>query len=297
MDYLEQYYKYHTKSSLIRDIDPANDTLKYVCNRFELNIEQRYWLAFLYACCYSPTTTYYIYNEFPDYENVDINRLNRWWVRNKHNLIFQTDRLRVKTSDNFVNAFASYRLLLNGKRQSDYFSSLMIGNQTENYHNVWKATSNIFTFGRFTLFIYMEMLHVLTGLPMMPHTLILRDADSCRNGVALACNLKELNTHGTKKQLTASQHKLLQERFEQIRAHIEGLNIPHKNIWNIETTLCAYKKFRLGKRYIGFYIERAGRELEKMNRTILTGVDWTPLWQFREETYDHKYLFEKWRKN
>lgn len=296
MDYLTQYYNYHTKSSLIRDIDPANDTLSYICNRYELNIEQRYWLAFLYACCYSPTTTYYIYNEFPDFENVNTARLQLWWNRNKHNLIFQTDRLRVKTSDQFVQAFVSYKLLLNGRRQADFFNSLLIGNSTQNYNNVWYASQKIYTFGRFTLFIYMEMLNVLTGLDIMPETLILKDADSCRNGVALAFGLKELNTHGTKKNLTTEQHNILQGKFEEIKAHIQTLNIPHKNVWNIETTLCAYKKYRMKKRYIGFYIERAGRELEKMSKSIILGVDWNSLWQFREETYEHKYLFEKWRK-
>lgn len=65
------FIDYHVQSSKAKDIDPANDCLKYVCDRFELNIEQRYWLSFLFATCYSATTVYYIYNEFPDYENVD----------------------------------------------------------------------------------------------------------------------------------------------------------------------------------------------------------------------------------
>jgi len=293
MDNLEKYIEYHIKSSKIRDIDPANDTLKYICDRFELNIEQRYWLAFLYACCYSPTTTYFIYNEFPDFENVNEKRLQKWWDKNRSNLIFQTDRLRVKSSNQFVDAFISYRNLIGKKTQHEFFSGLLNKSNDLSYSNVWSKSSEIFTFGRFTLFIYLEMLNVLTEIPIEPSTLILKDAESCRNGVALAFDLDEYNTHRNGRVLSPEQHKHLQNKFEELRKKISKLQIEHKNIWNIETTLCAYKKHRLGKRYVGFYIERAGKEIQQMQNTITQGVDWEPLWQFREETYEHKYLFEK----
>ena len=42
------YIDYHIESSKAKDIDPSNDCLKYLCDRFELNIEQRFWLAFLF---------------------------------------------------------------------------------------------------------------------------------------------------------------------------------------------------------------------------------------------------------
>ena len=40
------YIDYHIESSKAKDIDPSNDCLKYLCDRFELNIEQRFWLAY-----------------------------------------------------------------------------------------------------------------------------------------------------------------------------------------------------------------------------------------------------------
>ena len=48
MDGLAEYLSYHRQSSIAKDIDPQNDCLQYVANRFELNMEQRYWLAFLF---------------------------------------------------------------------------------------------------------------------------------------------------------------------------------------------------------------------------------------------------------
>lgn len=291
---LKEYLLYHSRSSKCKDIDPANDTLRYISNRFELNIEQRYWLAFLYACTYSPATTYYIYNEFPDFENVDVNRLQKWWESKKHLLVFQTDRLRVKSSNHFVPAFISYRNLIGNRTQDEYFSSLCASNSDANYANVYKGATNIFTFGRFTLFIYLEMLHVLTDLPIEPTTLELGEAESCRNGVAFAYNRRELNTHGKDKKLTKSELELLQDDFHDLMEIVQTLDIEHKSIWNVETTLCAYKKYRLGKRFVGFYIERAGKEITKMSKEIPSGIDWTPLWEFRKETYNHKLLHELW---
>ena len=73
---------------------------------------------------------------------------------------------------------------------------------------------------------------------------------------------------------------------------IQEYDITHKNIWNIETTLCAYKKYNLGKRYIGYYIERQKKEIDKMQYLVDNGVDWSVLWDFRQETYDKKWLTE-----
>ena len=75
-------------------------------------------------------------------------------------------------------------------------------------------------------------------------------------------------------------------------SQIQEFDIQHKNIWNVETTLCAYKKYKKGKRYIGFYIDRQRKEIEKMQHNVKEGVDWSPLWDFRQETYDKKWLNE-----
>lgn len=297
MDNINDFLRYHINSSKVRDIDPANDTLRYICDRFELNLEQRYWLAFLYACTYSPTTTYYVYNEFPDYENVDINRLQRWWVSKKQFLIFQTDRLRIKSSNQFVPAFESYQQLMAGGTQHEFFTNLVVTDDPDaTYDNVYKAASRIFTFGRFTLFIYLEMLYVLTGLPLQPTILDLSEAESCRNGLALALGRNDLNTHKQSKKLSRGDLQYLQSEFSKLHDLVKQQSIEHTNIWNVETTLCAYKKFRLGKRYVGYYIDRAGKEIEQMSKAIPQGVDWSPLWDFRKETYQHNLLKELWSK-
>lgn len=287
-----KYIEYHVQSSKAKDIDPANDCLKYVCDRFELNIEQRYWLAFLFATCYCATTVYYIYNEFPDFENVDVNRLQRWWDKNKHKLIFQTDRLRVKTQNRFVECFISYKKLLNGMSQENFFKSLKQPSRQMTYDNVYSVTENIKNFGRFTLFLYLEMINVLTEYPLEPTILNLKEAESCRNGLVYYLDKPELNTHKTKKKLLPKHYNYLQYEFQKLFEKIKELDIEHKNIWNVETTLCAFKKYNLKKRYVGYYIERQRKEIDKMQNLVTDGVDWSVLWQFRQENYNKKWLKE-----
>ena len=74
--------------------------------------------------------------------------------------------------------------------------------------------------------------------------------------------------------------------------NVNKYDIQHKNIWNVETTLCAYKKYKLGKRYIGYYIERQKKEILKIQDLVKTGVDWSVLWDFRNENYEKKWLTE-----
>tara|TARA_R100000781_G_C4077460_1_gene126582 strand:+ start:1157 stop:2026 length:870 start_codon:yes stop_codon:yes gene_type:complete len=286
------FIDYHILSSKAKDIDPSNDCLKYVADRFELNIEQRYWLAFLFGTCYSATMVYYVYNEFPDFENVDVGRLDRWWNKNKEKTLFQTDRLRIKSQNKFVETFVSYKNLIGSRTQENYFASLKQPTKQSTYDNCYVNLSQIRNFGRFTMFIYLEMVNVLTGYDFEPTYLDLANAESCRNGLVYHLGHNELDTHGKNKRLTKKQINYLQYKFKELKKEVEALNINHKNIWNIETTLCAYKKFKKGKRYVGYYIDRQRKEIEKMQTNVNKGVDWSVLWQFRNETYNKEWLKE-----
>ena len=95
-----------------------------------------------------------------------------------------------------------------------------------------------------------------------------------------------------KKKLSDNDIKYLQYEFRNLHESIKELNIEHDNIWNIETTLCAYKKYNHNKRYVGYYIERMKKEIIKMSMNVNNGVDWSVMWDFRQETYHEKWLTE-----
>lgn len=272
----------------IRDCDPAYPALCYLADRFELNMEQRYWLAFLYQATYCVPTVYYIYNEFPDYENVDTRRLERWWQGNKHRLLFQTDRAKVKNFDKFVPMFESYRELM-GESQEDTFLSLRKKTEIETYDNVFCFCGKIYYVGRYSLFLYLESINRLTGLPMQPSGLELKQAESCRNGLCYALG----HDNWVKEKLNEEQFGYLQKQLKQI---VEELTHDYPelpiNYWNVETSLCAYKKLYLKRRYLGYYIDRIQEEIIQMEKNVPEGVDWQVLWDWRQEYFRKEYLGE-----
>ena len=269
------YQEYHRQSLEAKDIDPSILCLRYISDRFELNTEQRYWIAFLYGTCYCSATTFYMYNEFPDYELVDVQRLNDWWSKNKSNLIFQTDRLRIKSNNQFVDSFVSYRRLCKGSPEN-YLKSR---GRKDLYDKILK----IKYFGRFSLFNYLDVLNQLTNINFAPPYLNMMEAKSCRDGLAFALEKPEL----IKDKMTSKEALYLHRKF------IETLRSNEGNVFQIETTLCAYKKYRYGKRYVGYYIDRMGREIDDIQTRVNNGVYWDLLWQFRDETFDKKYLNER----
>lgn len=268
------YLEYHKQSMLAKDVDPSVICLKYLADRFELNLSQRYWIAFLYGTNYCATTTFLMYNEFPDFELVDVKRLSNWWDEKKDRLIFQSDRLRIKTGNNFVPAFISYKSLVKNNQQK-YFSKAKTSKEA------YDLIMNIKHFGRFSCFNYLDVLNQITDVKASPKYLNMLEAESCRKGLC----------HALKKDKWADE-KLNKQRA--LVLHKEFVKLTKMNIGNvyqIETTLCAYKKYKRGKRYVGYYIERMKKEIEKME-LLNYGVAWEVLWQFRRETFNEKHLTE-----
>lgn len=287
------YLEYHRMSSVAGDIDPAFDALLYVCDRFELNTEQRYWLAFLYGLCYSAPTVFYVYNEFPDYENVDVGRLSRWWEANKSRCLFQTDRLRIKTQDLVIPTFLSYRGLIEGSQEETWRRAISATNRISQYEQAYRFFRNIRNFGRFTMFNYLQAVEVLTGVGIEPDRLDLDEAESCRNGLTYAIERPDLNTHEDGRRLTLEQRRFLDWNLTQVAASAIEVSQPrHRSLWSVETTLCAYKKYRRGQRYVGYYIDRMGAEIVNLQTKVPDGVCWDVLWQFRSETYAPNQLWE-----
>lgn len=268
------YDEYHNLSLLVGDVDPAINCLKYLADRFELNMEQRHWIAYLYGLSYCAPTAFYMYNEFPDYECVDTDRLSAWWVENKSKCLFQTDRLRVKSNDQVIDSFKSYRSLARHSQQ-EYFN-------VENWKEIYKKIQSIKYFGRFSLFNYLDVLNAITDTNKKPPYLNMVEAESCRNGLAYAIDRIDL----VDKKLTRQDAVHLHNEFLRLLKTKKG------NVFQIETTLCAYKKYRRGKRYVGYYLDRMHKEIKALESAVKEGVYWNVLWQYRSETYDHKYLAE-----
>lgn len=290
------YKQYHLNMVKIGDCDPAYPALEYVANRFELNIEQRYWLAFLFATCYCSPTVYYIYNEFPDYENVDDRRLQKWWDANKSKTVFQTDRLKVKSFNEFLPMFISYNKIV-GHSQQKTFENLIVKDPQQSYDNIYNFANNFHYMGRFTLFIYLECMKYLTKIPIEITNLELKEAESSRNGLCYAVARDDLVVHKNNKKLTKEDFGILEEHLHNLVSELKTQN-PDENIsyWSVETSLCSYKKMYWNTRYLGYYIDRLMVEILKIEKLVTEGVDWSVMWDFRKEYFPKEWLgeFNNW---
>lgn len=291
MTRIDQYLAYHKESARCGDIDPSYAMLKYVCDRFELNTEQRYWLAWVYAMTYCGASTFYVYNEFPDYENVDVNRMMGWWyTRGREEIICQTDRRWVRSSDMFVPAFESYRDWLGGKSQAEHFAQFNQETPEDRYRALYESASGLYSFGQFSLFLYLEALHTITPLDLCPTDLDLDKAWSCRYGLYYAYGLDHL-IFDAETRIAPDAFEITAEKWNELRQTLAALETP-PSVWQTETVLCAYRKFQRGKRYIGYYLDRQAIEIAKMQDKVSNGVCWDVLWQYRQETYERRYLVE-----
>jgi hypothetical protein len=292
-DLFKQYYKLMMYSG---DCDPAYPALNYVCDRLESNPNQRYWLSFLYGATYSVPSSYFFFNEFPDPENVNMGRVNRWWEKNKKRVDFQSDRKKFQNfggKQSFPTCVDSFLRLTNKNPEKAYSKFLEIQDLEKRYEAVYNFSDNIVTFGRFTLFNFLEALNEITNLKTAPNVLNLREAESSRNGLCYACDKPEFVTlhHSPPKEpinFDFLQQNLVKMK-EELQKECPELNV---NFWNLETVLCAFKKLFWNDRYFGYYIDRQQEEISFMEKSVPEGVDWSLLWDFRKEYFDNKLLGE-----
>lgn len=288
------YEKYHMEMQDIGDIDPQYPMLLYICDRFDLNMEQRYWLAYLFAISYCGPTVYFMYNDFPDFETVDVGRLTRWWERNKVRTVFQTDRKYIKLRDQVVESFKSYRQLIGKGTQEAKFKELIGKNHKDTYQRCYNYFINLFGFGRYSMFLYLESVHVLTGFNMRPEGLDLQNSDTCRNGLCYATSKDKYVSKKGVKMFQSVLDELEEDLDSLVSRFSKKRPFPMTSIWNVETTLCAFRKLLAHRRYLGYYIDRQGEEISTMQQQVKDGVDWSVLWDFRREHFKKKWLKENW---
>ena len=269
---------YHAEGMKMDEIDPACPMLKYIADYFKMDIEQRFWLAWLYSTCYSAPTAFYMVSQLPRPEYFSTSDINNWWSDNKSKLVFESDRLKVKNFDEFPKMFESYKGYTD-VGQLKTFLNLRGNDEFETYDKIYSdVMQKLYYFGRYSIFMYLETIYNLTKFPMMATGLNLREARTSRGGLCYALG----KDSWIQAKLSKKQFEYLQLALKKLYTEIlsEYPEVP-TTYWNLETSLCAYYKLFRAKRYVGYYIDRQMQELEKMQSLIPDGADWKSLWKFR----------------
>lgn len=292
-DRIEQYLKYHADSSKAWDIDIQVEAIQFLTQYHRLSLEQRLWLSFLFACTYCVPTAWYIFRSIPSWNAGTPEQLRGWWMREKAGLLFQTDRKWLKSRNLFPAVVEDYRAMVRREAagnpvptQIDALKHLIRGGRTpQERYELLVRNARVQQFGRFAMFLYSELLYH-AGLPVVA-TLNLAEAESVKNGVVFALGMEERSYTGRHgRASTAEELAVLTAGLNEIVRRVQPMPMTarHHSIWSIETTLCAYKKWHLGKRYVGYYAERTLEEVRKMT-ALHPRFDWKPLNAFAARYY------------
>jgi len=270
--------------------------LNYIFERQEYNLQQKLWIVWLWANTYHLPTAYLIWNEFPDMENVDLERLKAWNDKHYSKLRYQVD---MKYNKGFLpDMFESYRKAM-GNDQLAKFRELCNGTPAENYKNVYKfVEKNFHKFGRYTSWFYLQTLKECVGLPLEPGDLLLSDSGSGshRDGMCFVAARDDWTSkyyeNGKKvyRDIKYDEEKVsyLQRKADGIISEIR-LRFPDVakdvNYYRMETALCSFKKlFRTRDgRYLGYYLDRQAEEIRRVEADGWDGVDWEIMWDYRKE--------------
>lgn len=292
---LRAFLLYYAATIVTWDIDPAYPAINYLFRRYELSKEQEYWVCWLYGCFYQVGTLFWFMQEFPEFEKVDIGRLERWHKEHWRQLRYETDRRYCK--GHLVEMFQSYQeaVLKESTSQEEFFAKLLTSDDpVVNFHNVWKAVTKFDRFGRYSAYYYTEALHRCMGMPILADTMFLSDAQSSRNGLCYAMS----KDHYVDAKMTKDILKELNTDLDELLL-LTKETFPHITVdmWLLESALCAYKGLYRRRRYIGYYIDRLAEEIchiQEDQAEPTVGVDWQVLWQMRQACFPPEYLGELW---
>jgi hypothetical protein len=283
-------YQLHTL-----DCDPSIWCMKYICDRMELNSEQRYWFCFLYANTYQLPTAWVLFNEFPDFHNADVELVARFSKEHASRLPYQKDQKWLR--GNLGETFESYKDNIGTRgNQDDFFRSLTAAQGSDPdrkvcFTSLWRHVMEDFhKFGRYTAWFYLQALKEVCGLPLEPTSLMLSfDASAThRAGLCYAMGRDDWAAKGT-----AFDEKMLEqlewgadEMLERVQAMpgLKGLPVAADR-FSMETALCSFKKlFRTSQgRYIGFYLDRMAEDITKTSSMGWSGINWNLFWDARSE--------------
>lgn len=288
------FVAYHVAGMRMDEVDPAKPVLQRLVKELRMSIDQRLWLAWLYGSCYCVATAFYIFTQFPTLNAALAVDIDAWWKEHRAKVLFESDRRWVRSRNQFPDMVRSYAAFCRGGQYAA-FMRLMKDSPQKSYDAIYAACGKgLYQFGRFSLFTYLEALYNVTCFPITPTGLDLREALSCLNGLCYLLGKDSWVHHAAHaEKLTYKQYEWLQAKLAELYAYLlrKHPDIP-TTYWNLETSLCAYKKLFFCTRYVGYYIDRQMVEIQKLQAAAPDEADWNLLWRIRREHFNPRALGE-----
>lgn len=275
---IEEFVEYH----ITGDGECNNTVLKEWAKRRNLNLQERYELSYFFAVTYCVESAIAMFME-----RKSISEDASGWAReNKKRLIFQSDRKYMRMRDCFEKAMAYFQENLYDVRtflQKVTKDGKIVLRDAIQYVSKW------YMFGRFSSFLLLETFAELTAIPCENTTIEWEKGDTATSGLLNVYGYddaaNEFDKRGVLRQKTSEMDNML----EHLKMRIEKRG-GNSNVTEIETSLCAYRKFYKATRYNGYYLDRMLEEIYAMSKDFPAISE--ELMEIRKGTCSKKYLGE-----
>lgn len=259
--------------------------LRAYADEKHLTAAERFDLAYFFAVCYCIPSAILMFNERDSIRNDP----QTYAERRKSDIIFQSDRKYVRCRDCFVRMLHCWRERVNF---DSYIKATVHGGAID-FDKAFSITTNWYFFGRFGAFLFIETLCRLCDYKTPEGKLRWEDGDTATSGlfnVFGADGAADFFDKTDKLPRGATQEKLdalLKRLLNRIRVTGGSTSIAE-----VETSLCAYRKFYKGTRYNGFYLDRQLEELNALKNVPQYANICSDLFALRAGLFDKRYLGE-----
>lgn len=281
---INEFCKYHREG----DGECNNVVLKAWANKRNLSIQDRYELAYFFAITYCVGSAIIC---FQDKKQLLLHTED-WIADNKQKLLFQSDRKYIRMKDSFKRCIEGLKEHNDVKR---FLVDITDNSGTIKLSKAIPYVSGWELFERFSAFLFLETFVALTDTPFENTCIEWKKGNTATSGL--------LNVFGYdyEADLFDKTNKLvvpigkMNEMLNYLVKRIITTN-GNANVTEIETSLCAYRKFYKASRYNGYYLDRMLEEIYSIQRNYPEiGKE---LFEIRRDNFNKKYLGEisGWRK-
>jgi len=272
-------------------------TFPYLREELGWSWEQTLWFVFINGNTQHPLTSWLIFKRFPDFGDLDINALSKWYNTEWPRLEFDTDRRHQKRD--FIKSVERYKQLCNPHPSQASFFNTIVNTEDPlvNFQNIWDVVrEDFYSFGRMSTFSYLEYLRI-AKLNIEPNSLFLEDisgSKSLRNGLAKVLGRDDLDW-GFDENPTGFEGKYTPEMMEWLKA--EGAQLLKESkerfwgrdfFWDVtyftlESEFCTYKGWsRENRRYPGVYADIYYSRIKKVEARW-PEEDFSLFWKMRQQ--------------
>lgn len=275
---MSEFIHYHLNG----DGECNNIVLKWIADRRGLGKQERYELAYMFAITYAVESALILLKNCRE-GSAWVNR----WKGKKDLILFQSDRKYMRMGDRFDNALTFFTSEIPDSKIADAW----VKDGTLDLETAIQAVEKWYMFGRFSAFLFLETYAALMRLKVRNTTIIWKDGDTATSGIMNLFGFDEQADlfDQTGKIAYPLNDKKLDEMLSEVFRNVEKCG-EDASLTEIETSLCAYRKFYKGTRYNGYYLDRMLEEVYEMRERFPEETE--EILQARAACFRFKYLGE-----